>query len=455
LGAQGLAIKPSANKSTHMKFTEFGFDEGLLEAISYMGFETASPIQERAIPEILQGKDIIACAQTGTGKTAAFILPTLQGLISADKKGVSALVICPTRELAIQIEQQFQAIAYFLNLSSIAIFGGGSGQGFSEQKKALKEGADIVVATPGKLISHLNLGYVNIKDLKYLILDEADRMLDMGFADDLKKIMGYLPKSRQTMMFSATMPPNIRTMAAKTLKAPFAEVSIAISKPSENILQIAYLASDHQKAALIESLIRDKDNYKSILIFCSTKKKVSELYQVLARNKHQVKRISSDLDQGEREAVLNLFAAKKIRILVATDVLSRGIDIKEIHLVINYDVPPDPEDYVHRIGRTARADTTGLAITLINEKDMQGFARTEKLIEKEIKKLNVPPELGESPVWNPKSRGGGRGGGRGGNRGGGRGGNRGRGNRSRGNRSGGNRSGGGRGGNRGGGSNKR
>jgi len=410
-----------------MKFSEFAFDEGLLEAISYMGFETATPIQEQAIPEILEGKDIIACAQTGTGKTAAFILPTLQQLIHNKSNGVSALVICPTRELAIQIDQQIQAIAYFLDLSSIAIYGGGTGQEFAEQKKALKQGADIVVATPGKLISHLNLGYVKMSDLKYLILDEADRMLDMGFNEDLQKIISFLPNERQTLMFSATMPTKIRQLASKSLKNPM-EISIAISKPSEGILQIAYLAHDHQKAKLIETLIRNKDNYKSILIFCSTKKKVSELYQVLKRSGHQAERISSDLEQKEREHVLNQFAARKIRIMVATDVLSRGIDIKEIHLVINYDVPPDPEDYVHRIGRTARADTTGLAITLINEKDMPSFARTEQLIDKEIKKLNVPPELGESPTWSTRPQrssyrgGGGRG--RGGNRNsGGRGGN--------------------------------
>ena len=411
-----------------MKFTEFDFDDGLLEAISYMGFVNATPIQEQAIPFILEGKDIIACAQTGTGKTAAFILPTLQQLLKADRKGVSALIVCPTRELAIQIDQQIQAIAYFLDLSSIAIYGGGSGQEFAEQKKALKQGADIVVATPGKLISHLNLGYVKMQELKYLILDEADRMLDMGFNEDLQKIMSFLPVSRQTLMFSATMPTKIRHLAAKSLKNP-KEISIAISKPSEGILQIAYLARDNQKAELIEGLIRNKDNYKSILIFCSTKKKVSELYNVLKKKGHQVERISSDLEQKEREQVLNLFAARKIRIMVATDVLSRGIDIKEIHLVINFDVPPDPEDYVHRIGRTARADTTGLAITLINEKDMQSFDRTEKLIDKEIKKLNVPPELGESPIWNPRAK-------RGGYRGGG---NRGGGNRRGGNRSGGNK----------------
>jgi len=381
-----------------MKFTEFGFDEGLIEALDYMGFETATPIQEQAIPAILKNQDLIACAQTGTGKTAAFILPIIQKLINHTGESINTLIICPTRELAIQIEQQIQAIGYFSGISSIAIYGGGTGHEWETQKKALRTGADIVVTTPGKFISHLNMGYVKLNDLKHLILDEADRMLDMGFLEDIQSIIKKLPKKRQTLLFSATMPPKIRELAKKTLHDP-KQITIAVSKPAKGVLQICYLAHDHQKTPLIKQLLRNKDNYKSIIIFCSTKKKVSEVYRSLNSENYEIKKISSDLEQKEREHVLNQFAAKKIRVLVATDVLSRGIDIKDINLVINYDVPPDPEDYVHRIGRTARADTSGLAITLINEKDMRDFSKIESLIESEIKKLNVPEELGESPKW--------------------------------------------------------
>ena len=341
---------------------------------------------------------MIACAQTGTGKTAAFILPIIQKLIGHHGESINTLIICPTRELAIQIEQQIQAIGYFSGISSIAIYGGGSGHEWETQKKALRTGADIVVTTPGKFISHLNMGYVKLSNLKHLILDEADRMLDMGFLEDIQSIIKKLPKTKQTLLFSATMPPKIRDLAKKTLKDPL-QISIAVSKPAKGVLQIAYLAHDPQKTPLIKQLLKDKDNYKSIIIFCSTKKKVNEVYKSLRSEKYEIERISSDLEQKDREAVLNLFAAKKTRVLVATDVLSRGIDIKDINLVINYDVPPDPEDYVHRIGRTARADTSGLAITLINEKDMRDFAKIESLIESEIKKLNVPSELGESPKW--------------------------------------------------------
>ena len=386
-----------------MKFTEFGFNEGLIEALYYMGFEKATPIQEQAIPAILDNKDLIACAQTGTGKTAAFILPIIHKLIDRTGESVNTLIICPTRELAIQIEQQIQAIGYFSGISSIAIYGGGSGQEWETQKRALRTGADIVVATPGKFISHLNMGYVKLDNLKHLILDEADRMLDMGFSEDIQSIINKLPRKRQTLLFSATMPPKIRQLAKKTLVDPM-QISIAVSKPAAGVLQISYLAHDHQKTPLIKKLLKDKDNYKSIIIFCSTKKKVNEVYKSLRHEKYEIERISSELEQKEREQVLNLFAARKIRVLVATDVLSRGIDIKDINLVINYDVPPDPEDYVHRIGRTARADTSGLAITMINEKDMRDFAKIETLIESEIKKLNVPKELGESPRYQVNQR---------------------------------------------------
>jgi superfamily II DNA/RNA helicase len=391
-----------------MNFKELNLSETLLEAISYMGFEEATPIQEQAIPAILNKKDMIACAQTGTGKTAAFILPVLNELLKEEEQHKTrVLVIVPTRELALQIDQQIQGFSYFTNAESIAIYGGGTGSEWEQQKKALTRGSEIVVATPGKLISHLNMGYVKFDDIKYLILDEADRMLDMGFYDDIQKIITYLPKNRQTLMFSATMPPKIKKLASRTLKNPV-EITIGLSKPAEGVLQEAFLAYETQKTPLIKKLIADKPEAKSVLIFTSTKKKVSSIVRGLRGNGYRVEGISSDLEQIRREEVLSGFRAKQTRVLVATDVLSRGIDIKDIDIVINYDVPGDAEDYVHRVGRTARAETTGLAITLINEDDMYKFGRIEALIGKEVLKLPVPAELGESPQWKVNQRGGGR-----------------------------------------------
>ena len=394
-----------------MKFSELGLDDQILEAIGYMGFEDATPIQEKAIPVIIEGKDLIACAQTGTGKTAAFILPTLHRIFrSDDGPGTKALVVCPTRELALQIEKQIQGFAYFLGIHSIAIYGGGSGSEFDQQKKALTSGADIIVATPGKLLSHLNLGYVNFDTVTHFILDEADRMMDMGFREDIDKIASFLPEKKQTLMFSATMPPKIREMSKALLIDP-EQISFAISKPAEGVLQAVYLAHDEQKIPLLTKLIADKPNYESIIIFTSTKKNVSKIVSGLRKNNFSVQGISSDYDQSEREEVLAQFKQRKTRIIVATDVLSRGIDIKDINLVINFDVPKNAEDYVHRVGRTARAKTTGVAITLINEKDMYGFHQIEQLIEREIMKLPPPEELGEGPEWriNRKKKGGWRG----------------------------------------------
>lgn len=383
-----------------MTFKEIGLDERILEAISYMGFEKASPIQEKAIPEILKGRDIIACAQTGTGKTAAFMLPLLHKMAVETHKGTSTLVIVPTRELAVQIEQQIQGFAYFVPVSSIAIYGGGSGNEWEVQKKGLEKHADIIVATPGKLISHINMGNVKFDKIKYLILDEADRMLDMGFYDDIKKIIEALPKKRQTLMFSATMPPKMRDLAKLNLVDPF-EVSIAISKPSAGVTQLAYLVNDAFKARLINDFIKDKPELESIIVFSSTKRSVNDIIKGLNGKGYSVEGISSDLEQKEREEVLNRFRSKSTRVIVATDVLARGIDIKDINLVINYNVPSDGEDYIHRIGRTARADADGMAITLINEEEMIKFAAIEKLIGATIEKLNIPSYIGESPEWNP------------------------------------------------------
>ncbi len=387
-----------------MNFKELNLSETLLEAISYMGFEEATPIQEQAIPAILDKKDLIACAQTGTGKTAAFILPVLNELLQEEEQHKTrVLVIVPTRELALQIDQQIQGFSYFTNAESIAIYGGGTGSEWEQQKRALTRGSEIVVATPGKLISHLNMGYVKFEHLKYLILDEADRMLDMGFYDDIQKIISYLPKKRQTLMFSATMPPKIKTLAAKTLHQPV-EITIGLSKPAEGVLQEAFLTYEAQKTSLIKKLIADRPEAKSILIFTSTKRKVNDIVRGLRGGGYKVEGISSDLEQTRREDVLRGFRSKQTRVLVATDVLSRGIDIKDIDIVINYDVPGDAEDYVHRVGRTARAATTGLAITLINEDDMYKFSRIEALIGKEVTKLPLPCDMGEGPAWKPNQR---------------------------------------------------
>jgi superfamily II DNA/RNA helicase len=372
-----------------MDFSGFGMDVRIMDAISYMGFEQATPIQEKAIPIIMDGKDLIACAQTGSGKTGAFILPILDRLAKHQNDNTDTLVLVPTRELAIQVDQQIQAFAYFTGTSSIAVYGGGEAWEYTQEKTALSKGAQIIVATPGRLISHLNMGYVKFDTINTLILDEADRMLDIGFYDDIIKIISFIPSKRQTLMFSATMPSKIRTLSQKILKSP-ESITLSISKPAAGVLQAAYMVEDKQKIGLICDLLADKPNYESILIFAGTKKRVSEIKGALRRQKLSAEGISSNLEQSEREAVLLKFRARKIRILVATDVMSRGIDIKDINLVINYDVPGDAEDYVHRVGRTARADTTGVAITLINKADRYKLVAIEKLIGSRINQIKVP-----------------------------------------------------------------
>ncbi|MCL1821977.1 MAG: DEAD/DEAH box helicase, partial [Prolixibacteraceae bacterium] len=352
-----------------MSFDEFDLSRELLDAIYYMGFDEATPIQEQAIPIILEGKDLIACAQTGTGKTAAFLLPILDFISKKKESSTSTLILVPTRELAIQIDQQVQGFAYTLGINSIAIYGGGDGSDWGQQKTALTKGAEIIVATPGKLISHLNQGYVKFDKIEYLVLDEADRMLDIGFYEDLMKIISFVPPKRQTLMFSATMPPKIRSFAKQILRTP-AEISLEISKPAEGVLQAVYLVYDKQKTSLINKLVADNPDYTSILIFSSTKKKVNEIVRGLRSKDYKVEGISSDLEQRDREEILLRFRSRETRILVATDVLSRGIDIKDINLIVNYDVPSDGEDYVHRVGRTARADSSGVAITLVNSDEM-------------------------------------------------------------------------------------
>lgn len=397
-----------------MTFKELNLHETILESLDAVGFTSPTPVQEQAIPIVVAGHDLIAVAQTGTGKTAGFLIPTLHKLLSTPQKdeGIKALVITPTRELATQIDKEMEGFSYFTNCTSLAVYGGGDGSSFETEKKALTSGVDLIIATPGRMKSHLNLGYVNTENLQFLILDEADRMLDMGFHDDIKKIISHLPEKRQNLLFSATMPNNIRDLAKEVMNDP-KEINIAISKPAEGVMQMVYLVNDEHKVKLTENLLKGKE-LQSVIIFASTKKSVDKLARALKKADMNAAAIHSDLDQTEREETLRLFRARKINYLVATDIMARGIDIKEIDLVINYEVPNDAEDYVHRIGRTARASATGIAITYVNANEMRKFDKIEKLIESEIFKSKIPSEIGESPEWrvNSYSRSGHKGGGR-------------------------------------------
>jgi ATP-dependent RNA helicase RhlE len=385
-----------------LTFNDFNFDPRLLEGLLSMGYNKPTPIQEQAIPLILNNKDLIACAQTGTGKTAAYILPVLHKIINTEKRHLNTLILAPTRELAQQIDQQIEGFAYFISVSSIPVYGGGDGATWNQQKTAMKEGADIIIATPGRLIAQLTSGAMNLEHMQHLILDEADRMLDMGFYDDIVRIISYLPKKRQTLLFSATMPPKIRTLAKQILIEP-EQVSISISKPAEGILQQAYVVYDTQKTPLLKHLLKE-GNYKSVIIFASTKENVKNLDRELQRTGLSIKAFHSDLEQDVRENILREFKSRQLQILIGTDILSRGIDVEGIDLVVNYDAPPDPEDYIHRIGRTARAETTGTAITFINDRDQQKFSRIESLLEKEIPKIPIPAQLGEGPLYQPEKK---------------------------------------------------
>ncbi len=412
-----------------------------------MGFETATPIQGKAIPHALKRKDILGIAQTGTGKTAAFLLPTMDRIMDTPNDGkVKALIVVPTRELAIQIDQAAEGFAYYTGITSLAIYGGGTGKEFAQEKKALTEGADIVIVTPGRMLSHLTLGYVDLSSLEVLILDEADRMLDMGFHADIMRIASHCRKERQTLLFSATMPDRMRHLAHELLNDPVT-VQLALSKPAANVKQGVYALFDHQKDAVLVDVLKER-NVKSGIVFTSRKRTVGQVVRALRNAGIKCGRMSSDLDQSEREEVMLAFRQQKLPILVATDVVSRGIDIDSIELVVNYDVPPNEEDYVHRIGRTARAQRKGEAITLVTPDDMHRFGKIEKLIEKEVPKLEVPKALGDAPVYDPKSAG--TRGGRGGRGGGGRGpgGRHSGGRRHGGGKSGGSSSGGGQGGKR-------
>ena len=384
-----------------MTFNDFNFDTTLLDGLQSMGFKQPTPIQQEAIPVIQSGKDLIACAQTGTGKTAAFVLPILDKIIKTNKRHLNTLIIAPTRELVLQIDQQIEGIAYFCGVSSIGIYGGGDGVVWERQAKALREGVDIVIATPGRLIALLQQGDVKFDTIEHLILDEADRMLDMGFAEDIKTILKYIPAKRQTVMFSATMAPKIRNLANALLTEP-EQINIAISKPAAGIVQQAYVVYENQKENLLKEILKNED-FNSVIVFSSTKEKVKDLYQTFSRLKYSVKGFSSDLEQTEREEIMRDFKAKRLRILIGTDILSRGIDVDGISLVVNFDAPPDPEDYIHRIGRTARAEKAGVAITFINEKDQPRFASIEALMGMDVMKMEIPEAYGKGPEYNPEA----------------------------------------------------
>lgn len=381
-----------------MYFDELDISDELLDALDAMNFEKCSPIQEQAIPKILEGHDLMGIAQTGTGKTAAYLLPVLDELSQGNypKDSVNCIIMSPTRELAQQIDQQVQGFAYYLDgVSSVAVYGGNDGARFEQERKGLELGADIIIATPGRLISHLNGGHIDLKKASFFILDEADCMLDMGFYDDIMKIASYLSDDRQTIMFSATMPTNILKLANNILHNPV-EVKIAVSKPAEKIIQKAFVCHDGMKDRIVEKVLSD-ESLDRVILFASSKMKVKELSLVLKRKGFNVAAMHSDLEQKEREDVMLQFKNRKVGILIATDIVSRGIDIDDIQMVINYDVPHDPEDYVHRIGRTARANREGEAITLVTPRDSMYLKRIEELIEKEIEKPKLPQGCGEKP----------------------------------------------------------
>ncbi|MEZ4829397.1 MAG: DEAD/DEAH box helicase [Bacteroidia bacterium] len=386
-----------------MKFTELNLDEALLEGIDSLRFESLTPIQEQAIPPALEGKDLIACAQTGTGKTAAYLIPTIQRIRQTDTDHTRVLILTPTRELAAQVDQNVDALSYFAGVSSFPIIGGKDADNFSRQKAGIVKGTDILIATPGRLMIHMALGYLDLTGIEVVILDEADKMLDMGFYADIIRIIDTIPKTRQTLMFSATMPPKIRELAKKIMIDPV-EINLNISKPAEKINQMAFMVYDEQKIPLLEHLIRERE-IDSMIIFASSKLSVDEITRKLSRLNYNVKAIHSDKEQSEREETLREFKNKSFPILVGTDVLSRGIDIDNLSHVLNYDCPRDAEDYVHRVGRTARASSSGEAITFVNPKDHYKLHRIQNLIGYEIPRPETPPELGETPAYNP-SKGG-------------------------------------------------
>lgn len=390
-----------------MDFYDLDLNDLVLDALDDMNFTETTPIQEHSIPPILEGRDIMGIAQTGTGKTAAYLLPVLSLLQDGGypKDAINCVIMSPTRELAQQIDQAMQGFSYYLsNVSSIAVYGGNDGIRYEQEKRGMQSGADVVIATPGRLISHITLGNIDLSRVSFFILDEADRMLDMGFCDDILQIAKQLPQKHQTIMFSATMPKDILQLAHQLLKNPV-EVKLSLSKPAEGIAQYAYICYETQKLGIIKAMFKERKPER-VIIFTSSKVKTKDLAISVIRAGYKAKAMHSDLDQSERDNVMYQFRSGKIDILVATDIVARGIDIDDIQLVINYDVPHDKEDYVHRIGRTARAGKNGRSVTFVSEKDQQYFARIERFLEKDVEKLPIPESLGEGPVYNkePKTK---------------------------------------------------
>lgn len=382
-----------------MRFDQLLRNDDLLDALWDMHFDNCTPIQEQAIPLVLDGRDLLACAQTGTGKTAAYLLPVIDILSTEDfpSDAINCVIMAPTRELAQQIDQQMQGFSYFLPISSIPVYGGTDGHTYEQQRRGLKAGADVVIATPGRLLAHLSMGSVDLSKVSFFILDEADRMLDMGFFDDIMQIVGRLPKERQTLLFSATMPPKIQQLANKILNDPH-EIKLAVSKPADKIDQKAYVCYETQKLPVLLSVFKATVPER-VIVFSSSKLKVKELARVLKKERFSVGEMHSDLEQDKREDVILDFKSGKIKILVATDIVARGIDIDDIEMVVNFDVPREAEDYVHRVGRTARADRDGKAITFISDKDMYKFRQIEQLLKKEVEKVPLPAELGDAPQY--------------------------------------------------------
>ena len=388
-----------------MKFEELDLNDNVLDALYDMRFDECTPVQENCIPPILDKRDVLGVAQTGTGKTAAYLLPILSRLADGGfpKDAVNCIIMSPTRELAQQIDQAMQGFSYYLpDVSSVAVYGGNDGNRYDQEMKSMRLGADVIIATPGRLISHISMGNIDLSKVSFFVLDEADRMLDMGFSEDIMKIASGLPESCQTIMFSATMPKDIETMAQKLLKNPV-EIKLAVSKPAEKINQSAYICYETQKLKIIDDIFKAGD-LKRVIIFSGSKMKVKQINQALQRLKINCGEMHSDLDQAQRDEIMYKFKSGQLDVLVATDIVSRGIDIDDITMVINYDVPHDAEDYVHRIGRTARADRDGVAITFVNEDDMYSFHQIEKFLEREITKNPLPEGCGEGPEYTTTKR---------------------------------------------------
>ena len=388
-----------------MTFEETYLNDNILDALYDMHFEEMTPIQERCIPQILDRHDVMGVAQTGTGKTAAYLLPILSMLDDGGfpDDAINCLIMAPTRELAQQIDQAMEGFSYYLpNVSSIAVYGGNDGSRFDQETRSLRMGADVVIATPGRLLSHIKVGNVDLSRVSFFVLDEADRMLDMGFSDDIMQIASNLPQSRQTVMFSATMPEKIQQLAKSMLYNPVM-IKIAVSRPADKIQQSAYVCYEPQKIGIIKHLFAT-NQLQRVIIFAGKKDKVKDVTRELKRLHINCAQMHSDLTQAERDEVMLSFKAGRIDVLVATDIVSRGIDIDDIRMVINFDVPHDAEDYVHRIGRTARADRDGAAVTFVSEKDQFAFRQIEKFLGKEVEKTPLPDSVGSGPVYEPKGR---------------------------------------------------